>query len=81
MYEIDFLIEIPHLIQKPRSQLGFVTYLLNYVRIRNRYLYIVLQFRGAYGDQHWNVTHCTLVVGRKVTQIRVASLFKVKEVY
>jgi hypothetical protein len=24
----------PHLIQKPRSQLGFVTYLLNYLRIR-----------------------------------------------
>jgi hypothetical protein len=23
----------PHLIQKPRSQLGFVTYLLNYLRI------------------------------------------------
>jgi hypothetical protein len=24
-----------HLIQKPRSQLGFVTYLLNYLRIKN----------------------------------------------
>jgi hypothetical protein len=28
----------PHLIQKRRSQLGFVTYLLNYLRIRTREL-------------------------------------------
>jgi hypothetical protein len=29
----------PHLIQKPRSQLGFVTYLLNYLRSKTLTLF------------------------------------------
>jgi len=33
--------KFPHLIQKRRSQLGFVTYLLNYPRILNRIVHLV----------------------------------------
>jgi hypothetical protein len=39
----------PHLIQKPRSQLGFVTYLLNYLRIIVRLSVIIKIINDIFG--------------------------------